>query len=90
MSRKAVVQTVGTNQEDLENLVQQVPNNISYLASSSLLPKLSVEGSIPFARSNDFKYLYCHQVRNLRTKLKRFADGLQIPFLDGSPIWLLR
>jgi hypothetical protein len=54
------------------------------------LPKLSVEGSIPFARSNDFKHLYCHQERHLRTKPKRFADGLQFPFLDGSPIWLLR
>jgi len=53
-------------------------------------PKLSVEGSIPFARSNVFKHLYRYQVRRLRTKPKRFADGLQIPFLDGSPIWLLR
>jgi len=59
------------------------------LASSSLLPKLSVEGSIPFARSNVFKHLYRYQVRRLRTKPKRFADGLQIPFLDGSPIWLV-
>jgi hypothetical protein len=54
------------------------------------LPKLSVEGSIPFARSNVFKHLYRYLVRCLRTKPKRFADGLQIPFLDGSPIWLLR
>src|SRR5262249_41256112 len=54
---KAVVQTAGTNQEYLENLVQQLLSNISYLASSSLLPKLSVEGSIPFARSNVFKHL---------------------------------
>ena len=47
-----------TDQEDLENLVQQVLSNISYLGSSSLLPKLSVEGSIPFARSNDFNGLH--------------------------------
>ena len=47
----------GTEHEDMEKLVQHVASNISYLASSSLLPKLSVEGSIPFARSNVFKHL---------------------------------
>ena len=41
-----------TRRENVEKLVQQFPSNKSYLASSSLLPKLSVEGSIPFARSN--------------------------------------
>ena len=47
-----------TDRENPGNLVQHFLCKISYLRRPRLLPKLSVEGSIPFARSNVFKGLF--------------------------------